>query len=192
MADCRFCAARIGMLARLDHAAESRVPEDALAIAKSMVQPATRVRYRRPAWVAAAVVVLAAGLYFQSLHDRQPGLEPGSPAAGAASNNFRETRNIDATAFGPSVLSPRDGQSAGADMLIRWTAVPDSLYYRVRIVSDEGDLLWQEQIERTEWQLPDGLVLAAGADYYLRIDAFVTDVKSLQSEYVLFRFGEDD
>jgi hypothetical protein len=190
--DCRFCIARIGMLARLDHAAEERVPEDALAAAKLTARPATRIRHRRPAWAAAALVVMAAGLSFQLFNDRQPGLESGSPAVvSAPSSTIRETRSIDDAAFGPSILSPRDGQPAGADTMILWTAVPDSLFYRVRIVSDEGDLMWQERIEGTEWQLPESLMLAAGADYYLRIDAFVTDAKSLQSDYVLFRFGED-
>ena len=38
-------------------------------------------------------------------------------------------------------------------------------------------------------RLPDGLELVPGAEYFVRIDAHLTEAKSLQSEYLLFRFG---
>lgn len=188
--DCRFCAARIGMLARLDEVAESHVPEDALAAAKQMVQTAPRGGVRLAAWAAAAVVVLALGVYFQPFLGQQPESGPELPTAPTAqSGNLRETRTIDTQALGPTITSPREGQSAGANSLISWTAVPSSLFYQVRIVSDGGDLLWQERVDGTEWRLPDGLELVPGAEYFVRIDAHLTEAKSLQSEYLLFRFG---
>jgi len=47
-----------------------------------------------------------------------------------------------------------------------WTAVPESLYYEVRIVSDAGDLLWRERVEGTEWRLPGDLALTPALRLY--------------------------
>ena len=192
LTDCRFCAARIGMLARLEDTVEIRVPEDALAAAKRMGQPAPRTRGHLAAWAAAAVIVLAVGIYLQATETRRSWLNPESPTGPPdLSGEIRDTRNIDTTVLGPAIISPREGQSAGADSLISWTPVPGSLFYQVRIVSDEGDLLWQERVDGTEWRVPDSLGLAPGAEYFVRVDAYLMEAKSLQSGYLLFRFGGD-
>jgi len=190
VSDCRFCAARIGILARLDQeAAESRVLEDTLAAAKLSGQPSRHTHRRLPAWAAAAAVLLAVGIYLQSFSGRlsDPGMESpiGSPVQ---SGNLRETRTFESPARGPSILSPREGQNTRPNSLITWTTVPHSLYYRVRVVADDGDLVWQERVEGTEWRLPAGLGLEPETEFYVRIDAYLTETKSLQSEYVLFRF----
>jgi hypothetical protein len=57
----------------------------------------------------------------------------------------------------------------------------------VRIVSDEGDLLWQEQVNETRWKLPAELVLTADTEYYVRIDAYLAESKALSSDYILFK-----
>ena len=194
LAACRFCSARIGMLARIDQqGAQSHVPEETLAIAKMMGQPPPQTGTRLIPWATAAVVVLALGVYFQSQYGRKPGAEVEFPAGPPSiqADNLRETRNIDNGTLGPRILSPGEGQITGVNGMIKWTPVPGSLYYRMRIVTDDGDLLWQERIEGTEWQLPANLHLAPGADHYIRIDAYLTEAKSLQSEYVLFRFGKE-
>jgi len=76
------------------------------------------------------------------------------------------------------------------DGVFRWTAVSNSLYYQLRIVSDEGDLVWQGRVDGTHWVLPAGLSLAPGAEYFVRVDAYLTEAKALNSDYLLFRVGE--
>jgi hypothetical protein len=191
VADCRFCAARIGMLARLDEGvAQNRVPEDALAAAKLMGRSSAHIHRRFTSWAAAAIAALVLGLYFQPFSGSRT--DPGHAAVEPVGQpgELRETRSLDPTALGPRILSPLEGGLTGPGRLISWTPVTGSLYYQVRIVSAEGDLLWQERVERTDWRLPANLELAPGAEYYLRIDAFVTDAKSLQSEYLLLLFGD--
>jgi hypothetical protein len=191
IADCRFCAARIGMLGRLEASSgEARIPEESLATAKLMRQTPRGGNRRLVAWAAAAVLVLVAGIQYQSSENRatESNLEPpGVPAI--APRDIRQTRNIETSAFGPTITSPREGQFASARSQISWTAVPNSLYYQVRIVSDEGDLLWQERVDGTAWRMPERLGLSPGAEYFVRIDAYLTEGQSLQSDYRLFRFG---
>ena len=193
LAECRFCLARIGMLQRLqDDPAAKRIPEELLASAKMMGHTPVRRRRLAPAWAAAAVVFIAVGVYSQLATFTPMGLEvlprthesepPGNP---------RETRTIDPAALGPRFLAPTAGLAiTSGDGVFRWSVVPNSLYYQLRIVSDEGDLLWQERVDGTEWKLPAELVLAPGAEYYVRVDAYMSEAKSLQSDYLLFRFDD--
>jgi hypothetical protein len=193
LADCNFCLARLGMLQRLEHdPVAPRIPEEVLATAKTLRHAEVRRPKWAPAWAAAAVLAIALGVIYQSF----PFLRIGQDALPRThtvepSSNPRDTRNIDGVAMGPRFLSPGDGVSISpADSVFTWTAVPSSRYYQVRIVSDSGDLLWQERVKATEWKLPPGLHLTQGADYFVRVDAYLTDAKTLQSEYLLFRLGE--
>lgn len=196
LADCRFCLARVGMLQRLEQdRAARRVPEDVLATAKALRDGPGRRSGTAPFWAAAAVLVIAVGALYQLFPLGQLG-QLGQDAlpwnhADEPSSHVRGTRIIDAGAIGPRFLSPSEGVSvvAGGDPF-RWTPVPNSLYYQVRIVSDAGDLLWQERVDGTEWQLPAGLSLSPGVEYFVRVDAYLTDAKALQSDYLLFRLDE--
>lgn len=169
LADCAWCIERVGIIGR------AREAETTGAVPKPV-----RTRWRAaPRWAVAAVVVLAIGVVSQL----------NSPYQATQAVQIRETRNLDPGALGPSFLSPREGMTITPDAgVFNWTAVPDSLYYQVRIVSDEGDLLWQERVNATQWGLPGELSLAPGAEYYVRVDAYLAEAKTLNSDYLLFRF----
>ena len=193
LANCRFCLARIGMLQRLrEDPVAKRIPEEVLATAKAVRRVPLRRSGRAPAWAAAAVILIAVGLYSQldvstpMGRDALPRIHESEP-----SGNSAATRSIDPAALGPRFLAPEEGLAiASGDGTFSWTAVPHSLYYQLRIVSDEGDLLWQERVDGTEWKLPSGLVLSPGAEYFVRVDAYLSEAKSLQSDYLLFRLAE--
>ena len=193
LADCRFCLARLGMLQRLaQNPIAPRIPEDVLATAKSMRRANVSQPRRVPAWAAAAVLVVAVGVLWQFVPVREIGqLELPRIHMTEPSSEVRETRSVDPAALGPRFLAPVEGRGITPDAsLFRWTAVPSSLYYEVRVVSDSGDLLWQERVEGTEWRLPGDLALTPGLEYFVRVDAYLTDAKTLQSDYLLFRTGE--
>lgn len=168
LADCAWCIERVGIIGR------AREAETTGAVPKPV-----RIRWRAaPRWAVAAVVVLAIGVVSQL----------NSPYQATQAVQIRETRNLDLGALGPSFLSPREGMTITPDAgVFNWTAVPDSLYYQVRIVSDEGDLLWKERVNATQWGLPGELSLAPGAEYYVRVDAYLAEAKTLNSDYLLFR-----
>jgi hypothetical protein len=193
LADCRFCLARLGMLQRLEqNPVAPRIPEDVLATAKSIGRVTVSRPNGAPAWTAAAMLVIAVGVLYQIFPVRETGqavlprTHMNEPSSG-----LRDTRSVDPGAMGPRFLSPREGPDVISNASIfKWTAVPNSLYYEVRIVSDTGDLLWQERVDGTEWRLPAGLALTPGLEYFVRVDAYLTDAKTLQSGYMLFRPGQ--
>lgn len=194
LADCRFCLARVGMLQRLEEGGSvRRISEDVLAAAKTLRhEPRERLSKAMPFLAAAAVIIIAVG----AIHQLFPLSQFGQDVLPRAhldepSGSVRETRTIDPGANGPRFLAPNEGVAVvAAGDPFRWSPVPNSLYYQVRIVSDAGDLLWQERVDGTEWRLPGGLNLSPGVEYFVRVDAYLTDAKALQSDYLLFRLGE--
>jgi hypothetical protein len=191
LVDCRYCLARVGMLSRLEqHQSDRRIPGDVLATAKAMA-PAVRGRWQKmaPAWAAAALIVLAIGTLPPLHYTRQIKHESQTSANVVESiGMLRETRNINSAVKGPSFLDPIESLViVPEDYLFRWTPVPNSRFYQVRIVSDSGDVLWQERINGTEWKIPAGTQLTPGADYFMRVEAFLADTRSLKSGYLLFQ-----
>lgn len=168
LADCAWCIGRVGIIGRAGEV-ETTVP--VLELSRTRWRPA-------PRWAVAAVLVLIIGV----------GSQLNFPYLSTQPIDIRETRNIDPGAMGPSFLSPLEGMTiTPATGVFNWTAVPASLYYQVRIVSDEGDLLWKERVNATQWGLPGELSLAPGAEYYVRVDAYLAEAKTLNSDYLLFR-----
>jgi len=186
LSDCRFCRARIGIIERLEQARSDRhIREDTLARAKQIASPAPSRRFRTaPVWVTAAILLLA--IIFSV--DR---FMPGPHGFNAPLPPTPKVRTIDPDAFQPGILYPPEGALIEMDgPLFRWSGTPGSLHYDVRIVSGDGAMIWHEQTERTEWRLPPHLHLAAGEDYYFRVDAYLTEAKRVSSPHVLFRVKE--
>jgi hypothetical protein len=70
--------------------------------------------------------------------------------------------------------------------VFRWTEVPGSLFYDVRLLDPDGEVLLRERVETTRWLIPDKLHLQAGGEYYVRVDAYLDDERFLSSEHVVF------
>ena len=202
LADCHFCIERVGILARAAEAEPAiHTPEfPQTHTAKLAGIPRLekigdqQSRWKRiPRWAAAAVVVLAFGVLSQMFSpvSNDPGLSTTVEISAQSSGMLRETRNINPGAMVPNFLSSHDGMIViPGDGAFRWTPVPDSLYYQLRIVSDEGDLVWQGRVNSTQWNLPLNLSLSPGAEYFVRVDAYLTEAKALSSDYLLFRVGD--
>ena len=96
-------------------------------------------------------------------------------------------RNIDRGNPAPTIQAPIKGAHVRPDDLtIRWTPVPGSLYYDIRLVNAKGFLIWQERIEDNQSNLPDHLKLVSGDQYYVRVDAYLAEAKSISSQHVPF------
>lgn len=178
LADCRYCQARIGMLNRLqDDSLGVRVPEDALAAAKSLARkPAYRRFSRAPAWAAAAVVLL--GVLFIAV--KQPGNEP----------EIRQLRSIDPPESRFEVKLPGPGQAISVGAPIRWTEFPDGSHYTVYVLSDAGDVLWSEHLQSNEWALQREMGLNPEGDFFLRVEAELPDGRTLSSKHLSFRVAK--
>lgn len=187
LADCDACLALVGFLGReRETSAMASVAESTVARARSLVTQAPGRRWRRaPQWAAAAALVVSAPLLIQLARAPDSDVERrGTPAE-------RSTRTIGPSGPALRLLYP------GADVTVdvrqldfRWTEVPGSPYYDVRIVTDSGDLVIQERVEGTQWRPQGQLALRPGAGYFVRIDAYPSGDKALSSDHVPFRVSD--
>ena len=165
--DCPACMRRVGLLTRLmrdNGGTEEPVMSEASA-------PLT---WKSQRWAVAATVLLAVGwLTWTPIGDR---------------GDYSETRTLQPQLTQPEILAPNAGYLENGDgLFVRWTDVPGSLYYEVRIVSDAGDLVSLQRVDDSEWTPNEQLALQPGREYYLRVDAYLTDSQSIRSEHIPFR-----
>lgn len=178
LTDCRYCQGRIGMLNRLqDDSPAARVPEETLAIAKSLARDKVPPRSNRaPAWAAAAVVLL--GVLFAVVKQL-----PDQP-------EMRQLRTIDKPDSRLQVTLPGQGRAVSTGTPIRWTGFPDGSHYTVYVLSDAGDVLWTEHLRDNEWALQQEMGLAPGSDLFIRVDAELPDGRTISSRHLAFRLAE--
>ncbi len=192
LSDCRFCLARIGLLERLaENHSNKRVPGAVLATAKQMTrQPAQRRLRRAPVWASAAVLVIA--LFTIVGNNQEPVLEPGlSPSAvSSTESNNRRLRSVKRDAMELNVLIPAPGADIKPGSMMEWAEVPGNLHYTLYVLSMAGDVLWTERLGGTDWKLIESLQLAAGSNYYFRVEAQLRDGRTVSSKHVVFGIAE--
>jgi len=183
------CDACLGQLAALSRAAaaqdtEAGVPQSLVARAAALFTPTapvrapTRWRWAMPL-AAAAMLLLALNLALQRAPgpDREPG---GMPAP--------QSRIVNGEVLLPRLLAPAEGGVVlPQEQVFRWSEVPGALFYDVRLVSLDGDLLLRERVDGTRWLIPNSMKLEPGQEYFVRVDAYLDDARYLSSEHRLFR-----
>ena len=189
LADCDLCNGRVGLLSGLrDTLPAERVPELLLARVRRLGNASQQVETRHGRhWAAAAAVVLAVSgvLYSTSMPEAPDPVPYGEVATSRTSPTATESALI------PRVLSPGDGSTIDPERLIfSWTDVPGSLYYDIQIVNDEGDLVFEARVTDTQWGPQADMQLSPGAEYFVRIDAFLAEAKTLSSDHVVFKVSE--
>ena len=168
--DCRVCINRVGSLTRL-------MREPAVD-----VRPTRDWRRSAPKWATAASVFLAIG-YFAGISSTGP----TDPVAA----DYRPTRTLNSTISAPEILASESGLIGERDdLVIRWTEVPGTLYYEVRVVSDVGDFVSAERVTETQWAVGSDLGLEPDNEYFVRVDAFLTDSKSISSSFIPMKVAE--
>jgi len=180
VADCDYCIERIGILGRAGES-DSTIAMPGQAGNRSGMQ--SQWPYA-PRWAAAALVVIAVGF----LVGRQTSVEVTPFPEQSLGPSAVTERYVEQISPFPQILSPLEGSTVDLTGLIfKWKDVPDSLFYDIRIVSDDGGLITRERVWDTQWLLPEEIQLQAGAEYFVRVDAFVSEGKSVSSEHTLFK-----
>jgi hypothetical protein len=185
LADCRACLALVGLVTRMrDKPVTREISASALAEV-AQVGAASQPRVRRWARVqplaamAATLVVLVPLLVLLGRPDDET--RPGSETQ----RSVRAATSDDAPL---RVLSPVAGATVdGRRLDFRWSAVPGTPYYDVRIVSDDGELIVAERVTGTDWRPPAELALRPGVGYFVHVDAYPVGNKALSSEHSPFR-----
>ena len=87
----------------------------------------------------------------------------------------------------PEQVFPRpDSVVRREDVEFRWTAVPRSLFYEVRIATTEGDLVWEGRAPATRLRPPNDLRLEAGQKFYFWVAAYLPEGRTVRSPAVAF------
>lgn len=186
LARCDRC---LGQLAAANRAAagqdaEASAPASLIARAEALLTPPAPAK-ASPRWrwavplAAAAAVLLALSLAL----DRSPGRSSETDWTLAP-----QTRYADREQLQPAWLAPAENsviQPPG--QVFQWTEVPGALFYEVHLVSLDGDLLLRDRVDGTRWLIPASLPLEPGEEYFVRVDAWLSDAKYLSSEHRAFR-----
>lgn len=176
LAECRACVSRVGLLTRL-------MREQRPELQSRAAETGSRAWLRAwPQWAAAASILLVIG-FLATTTNFTSSTDPVT--------EFQAMRNIDSQIRPPEILAPLTGFiGQEEELVIRWTEVPGSLYYEVRVVSDVGDLIDAERVDGTEWTISPDLDLEPNREYFVRIDAFLTDAKPISSDFIPFTLRE--
>ncbi len=182
LADCSFCMERIGILGR---ARESETSGSVLKPVNALANK--RPNWQRPRWATAALLVLAVGFFTDQLSTSRTPASSDKFAKPSAVNE----RYVKPSSAIPEITFPLENSAvAREDLDFEWKLVPDGLFYDIRIVSDDGELITQQRVWDTHWSLPANFTLHPGAEYFVRVDAFVSEGKAISSEHIAFRIED--
>ena len=192
LADCNACVALVGLLSRQrDTVAFEPAPELAVARARALLKadpnrghPRRWQRYA-PRWAAAAMVIVSvsAGIHLAQSPGR--GIEAQLPP------ELRTTRSLASSTPALQVLYPSPGMTVDARRLVvRWEAISGSRYYEVRIVTESGDVITEQRVMATEWRPPDDLNLTPGTEYFVHVDAYPSEAKTISSDHIPFAISD--
>ena len=186
IADCAHCRDLVGILSREHtealHAAPiatSSIPVPGPAVAL----PARR-SWRVPAqWAAAAALVVTLPLLLTVGGDRERDTGEASRSGQASTRTVTAAKRDDLR-----MIVPQEGAAMNVrGLAFRWTSVPGTPFYDVRIVSDTGELIIEERVEGTAWQPTARLPLRPGTEYFVQVDAYPSGDKAVSSQHVPFR-----
>ena len=169
LVNCGYCLARVAVLAQLHkNGDDEQVPEALLAEADQFGhQPRRRLHYAS-AWAAAAVVIITLFTIAGRGPTPNPGVGVQLQTANPGGEEVRQLRNINRSQTAPTILAPIKGAIVRPeDLTIRWTRVPGSLYYDIRLVDVEGFMIWRDRIDETQWKFPGHLELHSGNQYFV-------------------------
>ena len=187
LADCDACLVLVGLLSReRDPSAMEPVPDLTVARARHLASSQARqLKRHAPYWAAAAAVLVSISVLVRVSQFPGPGVESQmAPDARAVRKGATATPAL-------QVLYPRPGTAVAAGRVaFRWTAVPGSRYYEVRVVTDSGDVVVEERVAGTEWRPTAQLPLRPGAEYFVHVDAFIAEGKAVSSDHIPFRVSE--
>ena len=91
----------------------------------------------------------------------------------------------------PLILFPAEGAVVRRDQLnLRWTHSDDAVFYQVKLVSEDGSLIFQRSdLNETQLRIPDDVRLVSGNKYFLNVAAHTSDGRVRRSGLVGFRIS---
>lgn len=215
LADCGYCLGHVTFLLESEDLALPEVPAGLLVRARETATRREPYRYLLWRWgtMAATVgcVALAGSLWLhrKDLPTALPAASdastagvvvhpPGSPVTAAGHEPHKPIeepthgiRHGVSRSSAPTLVTPREGAVVKRSGLeFRWTGPSRALFYEVRIVTAEGDLVWEGRSNDRWIKIPPVLTLDAGQTYFVWVRAYLPEGKSVQSKASSFRVAK--
>jgi len=203
LAHCDQCLRQVGFLAREGSQSAEAVPGELLSKAIALGKLRSRQTVLPWQWTTVATAgvgaVLAVLLWFPRSERPTPTIddhagsrqspvvaqstESSLPKAGADAEMVRGN----AVATDSKILSPLPGQTVDPrELTIHWQSSAGALFYELQVLSDSGDILWETRSHSTSAKLPNGVHLAKGKTYYVRLRIHTASGSIEQSKPVDF------
>jgi hypothetical protein len=91
----------------------------------------------------------------------------------------------------PTLVTPRNGETVQRNKLqFRWESLADAEFYEIRVVTAEGDSVFETKTEDVHLELGREVQLQAGAKYFVSVRAHLRQGKTVKSSIVSFRVLE--
>ena len=109
-----------------------------------------------------------------------------SPKSRLSKSNIPLVRGANDT-LKPVLVLPKDGATLRVgDQTLQWKAIPDTDFYELKIVTEDGRPVLAERTNQTHY-LVAGSLLQSGTKYFVRVDAHLNGGRSVRSELVTFK-----
>jgi hypothetical protein len=186
VASCERCLDHVGALVRLGRAEAPVLP---VALRNRVAFPLEGPRQSRTGWrtggaVAATVCLSLGGWYFAQRTASVP------PAAQVETAEQVRSRGV--TAPVPNVVRPSGEQRVAAGPLdVQWLATANAIGYRVRVMRDDGTLVWEGESATTATQVPRSAGLPPHTPLYVSVTALMPDGKTARSPSVRFEIASE-
>lgn len=176
LSECSYCLGQVSAAARLEAAETPEVPAALMMRARDLVEPAKRSsgfgwRWATGSALAACMAILLVVLV----------RTPKQPPAEAVRATVPPATSL-------RLVAPEEGAGVSREAVeFRWQAVEGALSYRVRLLTDDGSMVWETQTAETHISPPAGLPLATGEKYFVSASATLPDGRTVKSAFVGFR-----
>ena len=206
LADCDFCRGQVGYLIRSANASLPEPPPD------SLLQRAKKLGEERPRaevrafwqWgkiAAATACLVVIGTIALRNKSAGPTTSPANhpmvlptqtpaqiaPPAPVELTPRPTERSGHKTLLEPALVFPTPGAIVPEGQIdFRWEPVAGALDYEVKLLTEEGDMVWTDISSASSLRLPADVKLEAGKRYFVQVRANLAEGKSAQSAPITF------
>ena len=183
---CQPCLDQVGALVRLNRVEAPVLPA---ALRERVVHLGTAAGARSTQWRAglavAAMLCLSFGAWFYTQ-------TATSPMAVAEPAEAEQVRSRGATAPTPAVVRPSTDQRVAAGPVdVQWQPTASAIGYRVRVMRDDGTLVWEGESAASGVQVPAAAALPSATPLYVTVTALMPDGKTARSASVRFEIARE-
>lgn len=182
---CQPCLDQVGALVRLNRVEAPALPS---ALRDRAVHLGTAAPARSTQWRAGLAVAAMLGLSLGGWFYAQ---RPATEFSQDTSEGTEQVRSRGATAPTPAVVRPSiDQRVAAGPVDVQWQPTASAIGYRVRVMRDDGTLVWEGDTAASGVLVP-AAALPSATPLYVTVTALMPDGKTARSASVRFEIARE-